>query len=104
MGKFIKVTGSNGKSFLLPIHEIELIYPDVSHGLVLGSEILRYQKDRVLVKETIEQIEAQLLRDEFAKAAMNGISSNTSVDDLDAGSVAHDAYLFADAMLKERNK
>lgn len=50
------------------------------------------------------QDEQLTLRDEFAMAAMNGILSNPSVDDIGTEGVAHDAYLFADAMLKERSK
>lgn len=102
MSKFIKVTGSNGKQFLLPIHEIELIYPDTDQGMVLGSEILRYKKDRVLVKETVEQIEAQLLRDEFAKAALTGLLSHYG--DRDEKYTTSICYHFADEVLKERSK
>lgn len=50
------------------------------------------------------QDEQLTLRDEFAKSALTGILANPSIDDLEASSIAHDAYAFADAMLKERSK
>ena len=101
MSKFIKVTGTNGKKFLLPIHEIQLIYPDVDQGSVLGSEIMRYKGDRVLVKETVEQIEDQLLRDEFAKHALSGFCADR---EMSTEGTIRLPYEYADAMLKERSK
>ena len=97
MSKFIKVSGYD--EILLAANEIIEIRDERQNGVKIETSSLTYS-----ISQTIEQIEAQLLRDEFAMAAMNGILSNPSVDDLEAKHVAHDAYLFADAMLKERLK
>lgn len=54
-------------------------------------------------KEKIE-IPESLMRDFFAGLAMMGILANPSIDDLTADQVASDAFLYADAMLRERTK
>lgn len=77
------------------------MYPNEDQGVTLGSRILRGQESSILVKETIEQIEAQLLRDEFAKAALVGASVEGNLLPYD---LAAWAYKTADEMLKERSK
>lgn len=56
------------------------------------------------VVESLEQIEAQLLRDEFAMAAMSGFMSGDCSPYETANWIATYAYDQADAMLKERLK
>lgn len=46
----------------------------------------------------------QELLDYFAAAALTGLLSNTEHDLKQASEYANDAYLFADAMLKERKR
>lgn len=99
MSKFIKVTEQGcGEVKLIPVSSAKEILEDM-HG-----SIVFHDDGRFFAKESLEQIEAQLLRDEFAKAAMTGILANSSIDDFEAKDVAHDSYIFADAMLKERSK
>ena len=95
MSKFIKVT----------LYGTEVISAiAVSEVTSIGDDGVYTKNGFVRVNESLEQIEAQLLRDEFAKSALTGILANPSIDDLEASSIAHDAYAFADAMLKERSK
>lgn len=96
MSKFIKVTSaSTGETTLQNAATVEF-FSDQMMVCLDGSNLE--------IKESLEQIEAQLLRDEFAKAALTGILGNSSIDNLEAKDVAHDSYIFADAMLKERLK
>lgn len=108
MSKFIKVTGKlSGKSYLQNISSVESISDneiEMKSGVVFD------------IKESVAQIEAQLLRDEFAKAALNGLLSNsegvvqkspmsgTGYVNGDNETVSAWAYGLADAMLKERLK
>lgn len=93
MRKFIRVTGKlSGKVYLQNIDSIE-VYSD--------NEIQLKRGDRFDVEESIEQIEAQLLRDEFAKAALTGLIGDANISIENAAEIA---YRTADAMLKERTK
>lgn len=99
MSKFIKVTAIGDAESKIE-HRINL---DSIESFKDGNVRLK-QGVNISIIESAEEIEAQLLRDEFAVSAMNGILANPSVDNLEASSVAHDAYIFADAMLKEKSK
>jgi|WetSurMetagenome_2_1015567.scaffolds.fasta_scaffold621289_2 hypothetical protein len=46
----------------------------------------------------------QELRDYFAAAALTGLLANTDHDLMQSSEYASDAYIFADAMLKERKR
>ena len=63
--------------------------------------------DRALVGKLREQLAARVcisLRDEFAKAALQGWAAgrNQNMEHTDPASVAHSCYGYADAMLAER--
>ncbi|UNM95913.1 hypothetical protein MMG00_12030 [Ignatzschineria rhizosphaerae] len=97
MSKFIKVTEQGcGEVKLIPVSSAKEILED-KHG-----SIVFHDDGRFFAKESLEQIEAQLLRDEFAKAALTGFTSKdgTTNPELDS----HICYQVADAMLKERSK
>jgi len=51
-----------------------------------------------------EPYEEPTLRDQFAMAALGGMTSITSVISMDSELIAKKAWAVADAMLKERNK
>ena len=101
MSKFIKVTviEQNGSTTEHRINsssiesfkdgEVRLRHGFESYGFVLN------------VEETAEQIEAQLLRDEFAIRILNGFLSGAGKHHEDD---TRFAYTVADAMLKERSK
>lgn len=106
MSKFIRITDAQGKTVLQEvstIHHIEdgrIWVKDPISGLA-GIEI----------KSTLEEIEAQLLRDEFAMAALNAtiIGLNSIVENYEHHGwsdqeLANESYRIADAMLKERSK
>ena len=94
MSKFIKVSGYD--EILLAVNEIIEIRDDRQNGVKIETPSLTYS-----VSQTIEQIEAQLLRDEFAMAALNGGSTD---EDIEPQTLAKWCYQVADAMLKERLK
>lgn len=99
MGKFIKVTVIE-KSGTCTEH---FINTDSIESLKSGNIRLK-NNTNLNIKENIDQIEARLLRDEFAMSALNGLLSDrknvlTSREDFSEAS-----YRIADAMLKERSK
>ncbi len=52
----------------------------------------------------VEEQQGMTLRDWFAGRALSGILAGSPNADIGPHGYAHDAYLFADAMLKEREK
>lgn len=113
MSKFIKVTDvSTGVAVLILAHRVGGVVPHHESGAMIeGVDGANWH-----VKESLEQIEAQLLRDEFAMRALNGLLSNsggvvqanpmsgTGYVNTDSAKVAEWSYRIADAMLKERSK
>ncbi|WP_300733797.1 hypothetical protein [Pseudomonas sp.] len=114
MSKFIKVTDfDEGVAVIILSRRVSSIIPhyDASGSIMYGVDGNTWH-----VKESIDQIEAQLLRDEFAKVALNGLLSNsegvvqkspmsgTGYVNGDDETVSAWAYSLADAMIKERNK
>ena len=91
---------STGKPVFINSDRIESIIPLNGYTSIRTAGAPIGSSDHVL--ESPAEIENQILRDEFAKAALTGILANSSIDDLEAESVMHDSYLFADAMLKGR--
>lgn len=101
MGKFIRAT-LESNSEVITINADQIVFMDKGKYGETKLNMIGGQSFTIL--ESKDHIEAQLLRDEFAKSALTGILANPSIDDLEASSIAHDAYAFADAMLKERSK
>lgn len=101
MSKLIKVTiKSTGLPLFINADRIESIIPLEGYTSIRTAGAPVGASDHV--KESPEQIEAQFLRDKFAMAALTGILANSSIDDIGAEGIVHDAYLFADVMLKGR--
>lgn len=100
MSKFIKLTlKSTGLPLVMNADLIETMIPLDGYTSIRTAGIPFGEADHVL--ETIEQIEAQALRDEFAKAALVGASVEGNLLPYD---LAAWAYKTADEMLKERSK
>lgn len=93
MSKFIKVTNNpTGSVIFQNINQVDC-FQDNLMVCIDGSSMD--------IKETIEQIEAQLLRDEFAKHALSGFSADR---EMPTEGTIRLSYEYADAMLKERLK
>lgn len=101
MSKFIRVT-LESNSEVITINADQIVFMDKGEYGETKLNMIGGQSFTIL--ESKEQIEVQLLRDEFAMAALTGILANSSIDNLEAKDVAHDSYVFANAMLKERLK
>ena len=91
-GEFIKVTEeATGKKVI------------ISGDFVVKSDnfstVIFHHEEMIRVSESIEQIENQLLRDEFAMRVADGLIKISTY----AGEQATNAYALADAMLIERN-
>lgn len=100
MSKFIKVTvKSTGLPLVINAERIESMIPLDGYTSIRTVGMPFGEADHVL--ESLEQIEAQLLRDEFAKAALIGFIADIGLEINNAAVVAYEA---ADAMLKERSK
>jgi len=96
MIKFIRVTEQAcGEVRLIPTSSIKEVSVDGNGSVVFDGE------GRFFAKESIEQIETQLLRDEFAKAALVSASVEENLLPYD---LAAWAYKTADEMIKERSK
>lgn len=95
MSKFIKVTEvETGKNILVNTASI------FSIKRLKTLTRIDISSDYIHVCESLEQIEAQLLRDEFAMAALPSfINTRVTVEQ-----ATRQAYVYADAMLKERLK
>lgn len=115
MSKFIRLTlKSTGLPLVMNANLIETMIPLDGYTSIRTTGMPFGEADHVL--ETIDQIEAQSLRDEFAKSALNGLLSNpggviqksplsgTHYINGNHESVTEWAYELADAMLKERSK
>lgn len=106
MSKFIKVTEQAcGEVRLIPISSIKEVLEDGNGSVVF------YGDERFFAKESLEQIEVQLIRDEFAMAALNAtiIGLNSIVENYEHHGwsdqeLVSESYRVADAMLKERSK
>ena len=95
----IRVTHEDGSSFIVNEMQIETII-DTANGTMI--QIIGKPNSCFIVKETIDEIEDMILLDQLAMSAMNGMLSNSSLDEIGAKGISHDAYLFADEMLKQR--
>ena len=105
MSKFIKVTDKkSGKKVI--------ISGDFDVRSDNFNTVVFHHGGMIKVSESIEQIESQLLRDEFAMRSMQTIQgaittqdgSNRYTQAAYDSDIAEHAYCMADAMLRERNK
>ena len=107
MSKFIKVQLEiNNEWLLLNASTVKEVGRDKD-----GYTEIHTQDGSLVVHQSIEQIEAQLLRDEFAIAALNAtiIGLNSIVENYEHHGwsdqeLVSESYRVADAMLKERLK
>lgn len=100
MSNFIKLTmKSTGLPLVINASLIETMIPLDGYTSIRTSGMPFGEADHVL--ESVEQIEDQLLRDEFAMAALNGFVNEGAIP-IDTATEL--SYFAADAMLKERLK
>lgn len=96
----IRLTHEDGSSFLVNDLQIENIV-DTANGVMV--QITGKPNSCFIVKETIDEIEDMILRDQFAMSAMNGmLSAGNSFQEWEYLSI--DAYRVSDAMLKQRKE
>ena len=100
MSKFVKLTvRSTGLPLVVNADLIESMIPMDGYTSIRMTGSALGSTDHVL--ESADQIEDQLLRDEFAKHVLTGSTVNKDIKCYD---LVRWSYLVADAMLKERLK
>lgn len=100
----IKLTGHTGKPFLISTDKVAAVFADSTGDFTVVST----ETEQLYAKESVEEIEALMLRDQFAMSAMNAILSGLTVVGGDTGhgwtplEFAEEAYKQADAMIRAR--
>lgn len=97
----IRLTHEDGSLFLVNELQIENIV-DTANGLMI--QIIEKPNSCFVVKESLEQIEDMVLRDQFAMSAMNGFIASDYEGNMTNEELSSFSYKQADAMLKQRKE
>ena len=102
MSKSIKLTDMSGRDLYISGYISLLQKSDHTEIRVFDGGYAAVKETAEVIVEKMEKFEAQLLRDEFAMAALGGILSSQGIRDIKY--IGELSYEIADAMLKERSK